>query len=705
MAVIGESTNRIDGQAKVTGAARYTGDIADDGLVHGLIVGSSIPSGRVLKVDTTRALRVDGVLKVFTHLDMPRLLRVSSPPAGDTHLPMQDDQVLYEGQPVAVVIADTFDQAREGARLVDVAYDEASFQTDFANGIARAESRPLFGMPPDAQHGNVDTSLERAEATVRATYATADRHHVPMEPSVTVAKWQGERLILHDAVQGVTLARNTVAQALGIEPSQVEVHCEYVGGGFGCKGFIWPHQLIAAALSREIGRPLRLALTRAQTFTAHGYQPACLQTVQLDATRDGALVATRHDSVLAGSVAGEHVEPVGWGTRSVYACQHAAVTHRVVRLNKGNPTPMRSPIEGIGMVATEIAMDELAFELDINPLELRLRNYTDTDLAHNRPFSLKRLRECYAEGARMFGWPQRLPPSGTLQHGQELVGYGMATAIFQTFRSAASARVTALQSGRLRVETGTQEIGGGTYTVLAQVAAETLSVPVDIVDVVIGDTRLPEGPMSAGSRVTLSAGSAVQAAARNLLTRFSELGRSDSEDFATALRRLNLDRLAADGRWEPERESRYSLYSFGAVYVEVGVDKDLAIPRVRRVVGVYDAGKIVNPKAALSQMTGGIIWGIGQALLERSEMDHTLGRFLSKNLAGYLVPVNADVPHIEAHFIDGFDAEAGPLGARGIGELGGIGIGAAIANAVFHATGQRLRSLPILPEHLLGERE
>jgi len=702
MSAIGVATNRVEGRAKVTGAARYTGDIVSEGMVHGFIIGSTIASGRVLDIDVSRAREAGGVLRVFTHLDMPRLRSLASPPAGDTHLPMQDDRVLYEGQPIAVVVAATFEQAREAARLVEVAYDRSDFLTDFAGNLSRAEHRPLYGMPPDTQHGDPYTFMQRGDVVVGATYATADRHHVPMEPSVTMATWQGERLILRDAVQGVTLTRNTVAQALGIEPSQVEVQCEFVGGGFGCKGFIWSHQLLAAALSREIGRPLRLTLTRAQTFTAHGYQPASVQTVRLAATRDGALLATRHDSLLAGSVAGGHVEPVGWGTRSVYACDNAAVTHRVVRLNKGNPTPMRSPIEGIGMVATEIAMDELAFELGMNPLELRLRNYTDTDLAHNRPFSLKRLRECYSEGARLFGWPQTLSPPATLQDGRELVGYGMATAIFQTFRSEASARVTALQSGRIRVETGTQEIGGGTYTVLAQVAAEVLDVPVANVDVVIGDTRLPEGPISAGSRVTLSAGSAVQAAARNLLTRFGEVGRSNGESLATALQRLNLDELSADGRWQPEQESRFSLYSFGAVYAEVGVDKDLAIPRVRRVVGVYDAGKIINPKAARGQMTGGIIWGIGQAFLEKSEMDHTLGRFLSKNLAGYLVPVNADVPDIEVQFIDGFDAEAGPLGARGIGELGGIGIGAAIANAVFHASGRRVRSLPILPEHLLG---
>lgn len=702
MNAIGTSTNRIEGRAKVTGAARYTGDIAADGLVHGLIIGSAIASGRVVKIDASRALEVGGVLRVFTHLDMPRLHSLQSPPAGDTNLPMQDARVLYEGQPIAVVIAGTFEQARDAARLIEVGYDRDDFQTEFGGNLSRAEHRPLYGMPPDTQHGNVDTFLERGDAVVEATYATADRHHVPMEPSVTLAMWQGSRLILRDAVQGVMLTRNTLAQALGLDPSQVEVQCEFVGGGYGCKGFIWPHQLIAAALSREIARPLRLTLTRAQTFTAHGYQPASRQTVWLAATRDGALIAARHDSVLAGSIAGEHVEPVGWGTRSVYACDNAAVTHRVVRLNKGNPTPMRSPIEGVGMVATEIAMDELAFELGINPLELRLRNYTDVDPAHNRPFSLKRLNECYAQGARLFGWPQSLPRPGTLRDGRELVGYGMATAIFQTFRSAASARVTALRSGRVRVETGTQEIGGGTYTVLAQVAAETLDVPVTSVDVVIGDTRLPEGPMSAGSRVTLSAGSAVQAGARNLLTHLGEAGRSNGEGFADALRRLGLDELSADGRWEPEQASRFSLYSFGAVYAEVGVDKDLAIPRVRRVVGVYDAGKIINPKAARSQMTGGIIWGIGQALLERSEMDHTLGRFLNKNLAGYLVPVNADAPNIEAHFVDGFDAEAGPLGARGIGELGGIGIGAAIANAVFHATGKRVRSLPVRPEDLLA---
>jgi xanthine dehydrogenase YagR molybdenum-binding subunit len=542
---------------------------------------------------------------------------------------------------------------------------------------------------------------------VESVYRTADRHHNPMEPSATLAVWRDGGLLIHDAVQGVVDTRNTIARVLQLEEARVQVRSEFVGGGFGCKGWVWPHQMLAAAAARELARPVKVVLTRAQSYTSHGYQPASQQTVALAARSDGTLTGIRHDSILAGSFAGDHVEPAGWGTLAIYACPAIAITHRVVRLNRGDPTPMRAPLEGVGLVALEIAMDELAYKLKIDPLELRLRNYAGVDPSSDKPFSSKRLRECYAEGARRFGWSRRSAAPRSMRDGRMLVGYGMATAIFATFRRPAKARISIDRAGQVLIESSTQEIGGGTRTVLPQVAAEVLGVPVERVSLVLGDTTLPEAGMSSGSTATLSVGSAMQDGATKLKRMLADAGGATPSDYPAALQRLGVERLSADGQWTPgspgaSRDKAFAMYSFGAVFAEVCVDEDIPIPRVSRVVGVYDAGKIINPKTAQSQMTGGIIWGIGQALLESSDMDNRLGRFLSKNLAGYLVPVNADVPELDVSFVDNFDAHVSPIGARGIGELGAIAIGPAIANAVFHATGVRIRELPIKPEMLLA---
>jgi xanthine dehydrogenase YagR molybdenum-binding subunit len=374
-----------------------------------------------------------------------------------------------------------------------------------------------------------------------------------------------------------------------------------------------------------------------------------------------------------------------------------------VRLHRGNPAAMRSPFGGVGLVAVEIAMDELAYKLGMDPLDLRLKNYAEFDPSDGLPFSSKKLRECYEVGARRFGWSNRIAAPRSMRDGRDLVGYGMATALLRAFRFPASARVGIDRAGRVLVETSAQDVGQGLSTVLPQIAADALGVPVERVSLAIGDTALPAAPFTGGSSATMSAGSAVQDAAMNLRRKLAEAGANGPEGYAGALAAIGVERLSADGAWAPsEGEPAAALFSFGAIFAEVRVDEEIPIPRVSRVVGVYSAGKILNPRTARSQMTGGIIWGIGQALLERSEMDNRLGRFLSKNLAGYLVPVNADVPDIDASFVEEFDPQASPLGARGIGELGALGIGPAIANAVFHATGIRVRDVPIRPEHLLA---
>jgi xanthine dehydrogenase YagR molybdenum-binding subunit len=704
---IGQPITRLDGRVKVTGAARYTADTPVDGVLHAVLVPSAIPSGIIARIDRTAADRSPGVVRIFTHENTPRLAGLTNPPAGETVLPLQDDRILYEGQAVALVVADTLERATEAAELVRVTYRAEPFATAFLDRLDRAEPRPLFGNPPDSSVGDFAASEAGADVTVEGVYYTADRHHNPMEPSATLGIWRDGELLLHDSVQGVVDARDVIAQALQLEPARVRVKSEFVGGGFGCKGWVWPHQLLAAMAARELHRPVKLVLTRAQGYTSHGYQPASRQTVRLAARADGTLAGIRHDSILAGSLSGDHVEPTGWGTLALYASPAIAVTHRVVRLHRGNPTPMRAPLEGPGLVAVEIAMDELAYALGMDPLELRLKNYANVSPTDGKPFSSKKLRECYEEGSRRFGWSQRTSAPRSMRDGRDLIGYGMASALFAAFRRPARARVSINRTGEVLIETSTQEIGTGTRTVVPQVAADVLGIPVERISLMLGDTTLPEAGMNAGSTGTLSVGSAVQDGAVKLRRMLAKAGGETPADYPSALARLGMEKLAADGEWSPGSpgaswDAAFSMYSFGAVFAEVRVDEDIPIPRVSRVVGVYNAGKIINPKTARSQMTGGIVWGIGQALLERSEMDHRLGRFLSKNLAGYLVPVNADVPNIDASFVHDFDGKVSPIGARGIGELGAIGVGPAIANAVFHATGTRVRGLPIQVEHLLG---
>jgi xanthine dehydrogenase YagR molybdenum-binding subunit len=699
---IGQPLRRLDGPAKVTGQARYAADTPIRDVLHAVIVTATRPHGRIIAIDTTSAQRSPGVVRIFSHENTPRFESLDSPPAGQTLLPLQADEVLYEGQPVALVVAETLECAIEAARLVSVAYEERPFETNFLQRLETSEVRPIFWWPAESHLGDTAAGWAQADARIQAIYRTADRHHNTMEPSATLALWRDGELTLHDAVQGVMDARSTIARALGLEPARVRVLTEYVGGGFGCKGWVWPHQLLAAMAARELERPVKLVLTRAQTYTAHGYQPASQQTVALGAKADGTLTSIHHASVLTGSFVGNHVEGTGIGTRSLYACPAIHTSHQLVRVHRAEPTPMRAPLEGVGLVALEIAMDELAYELRLDPVALRLKNHAEVDPSDGKRFSSKKLRECYEEGARRFGWSQRTMAPRSMRDGRDLVGWGMASAIFAAFRAPATARVSIDGGGRVTIETSTQEIGTGTRTVLPQIAADVLGVPIERVALAIGDTILPAAPMTAGSMSVASVGSAVQDGATKLKRQLAEAGAATPAAYANAVRRRGVERLSAMGEFTPAEESASALFSFGAVFAEVRVDEAVPVPRVSRVVGVYNAGRIINPKTAHSQMTGGIIWGVGQALLERSEMDHRLGRFLSKNLAGYLVPVNADAPEIDASFVEDFDAEASPIGARGIGELGAIGVGPAIANAVFHATGIRVREVPIRPEMLLG---
>ncbi|MDQ6774073.1 MAG: xanthine dehydrogenase family protein molybdopterin-binding subunit [Candidatus Dormibacteraeota bacterium] len=701
--VVGRPLSRAEGPAKVTGRAVYTADTHIPGVAYGVLIMSRIPSGHVTGIDSQAALASPGVLAVITPANAPRLKR---PQLAAQFLPLQDDVVRHEGQPVALLVAESLEDARHAARLVEVSYERTPPRLDFRAHLDEAVTAQTF-LPADFSVGDVEAGLAVADAVVDQTYRTADRHHNPMETSVTIAEWRGGDLTIHDSTQWVWGVRAAVAEAFGLAPERVRVHSDFVGGGFGSKGFIWPHQILAPLAAQVVGRPVRLVLTKADAFTSHGHQPATEQGLTLGARRDGTLLALRHTSSNPTSEADTFVEYVAAGSPHTYACPAIETRHRVVRLNRSLPTPMRAPWEGMGMVGLEIAMDELAYKLQLDPLELRLRNYAETDPGNGLPFSSKRLRDCYRRGAERFGWQGRQMQAGSMRDRQDLIGWGMASAQMTTFRNPANARVTIDRQGRVLVEAGSQEIGTGVLTIMPQIVADVLGLDPDVVRMRLGDTTLPETGGTFGSSTTMGVGSAVRDAAVNLLADLGELAGSrapDPQQYGELLGAHGLERLSADGSWAPGREVEdVSMHTFGAVFAEVRVDEDLPIVRLARLVGVYSAGRVINPKLARSQMSGAMIWGLGQALLESSEMDPGLGRFLSKNLAGYLVPVSADVPELDASFIeDEYDPHAGALGAKGIGELGAVGVGPAIANAVFHATGVRVRELPIRPEMLMG---
>jgi xanthine dehydrogenase YagR molybdenum-binding subunit len=710
---IGKAIDRIDGPAKVTGEARYTADTPLPGLAFAALAMSTIAHGRIRSIDTRAAEKAPGVLKVLSHVNMPQLAAIPAEMPMQQLMPMQGDRIEYEGQPVALVVAESLEEASYAAKLVRIEYAKEAAHVDFRENLDNGHPVQTWA-EPDTRFGDIDAGFARAEVRVEHVYRTADRHHNPMEPSATIAAWRDGKLDVYDATQWVWGVRMTLAAAFAMPPEDIRVRNTFCGGGFGCKGFTWPHQILAAVAAREAGRAVKLVLTRAQTFTSHGYQPATEQTIALGATRDGRLTAIRHDSASPTATFQDYMEYACSGTRTLYACPAIATSHRAVAVHRGVPTPMRAPHEGPGMVALEIAMDELAVELDIDPVELRLRNYAEkNDPTTGKPFSSKKLAECYREGVERFGWARRNARPRSMREGRNLVGWGMATASMSTFRFPANARVTIDDKGHVLIEAGCQEIGTGAHTVLPQIAADALGVSVERVRLSLGDTTLPETGGTFGSSTTLGVGSAVHDAAMKLKAKLAELAKTKGDrktretSYAKALSQAGVDKLSAEGQWTPGPdasplgETSWSMASYGAVFAEVRIDETLLIPRVSRLVGVYSAGRIINPKTAKSQMIGGMAWGVGQALLEASEMDRALGRYLSKNLAGYLLPVNADLGSIEVSFVDEVDPHASAIGARGVGELGAVGVGPAIANAVWHATGVRVREVPIRPEMLL----
>ena len=736
MSAVGRPISRIDGPLKVTGGARYTADIAPGSVAHAAIVYSTIANGRTLSIDTAAAEQAPGVLAVLTHANMPRLRAMPWShlrPQGQTYLPLQDDRIHYAGQPVALVVAATLDQASHAGTLVTVTY-EAQPPLVFDRRTARENAaEPAQRMWPLASSvGDAARAIADAPIKIERTYSMPDRHHNPMEPHATLAVWDDAGMVtLYDSTQMVVGTRKLAALVLGLPEQRVNVVCEFLGGGFGGKSWSWPHTLLAALAAKAVNRPVRLALTRAQMYSMVGHQAATVQTIALGAGRDGRLTGIRHDSVNPTSMFDDYVEYAALASRHLWGAGGGIATrHRVVRVNRNTPVVLRAPMEAQGHFALECAMDELAYAAGVDPVELRLRNDTDTDPYSGRPFSTRALRECLTKGAMRFGWDRRRPEPRSMRDGRYLVGRGMAAATFTHWRWPAKARVTLRSDGSALVEAAAHDIGTGAYTVMAQVAADALGLGVQRVVVRLGDTRLPESHPAIGSATTANATAAVLLAAQAARDQAVELALTGRDapfagaargdvvvaegglalaksnrtvTYAELLARNRLSSLAGDGDYQPVEEANgpKAVFSFSAVFAEVRVDPDLGLVRLNRFVGAYDAGRIINPKTARSQAIGGIIWGVGQALLEQSETDPASGQFINRNFSGYLAPTHADIPELDVSFVGGFDAEASPLGAKGLGELTAVSVAPAIANAVYHATGKRVRDLPITIEKLL----
>lgn len=707
---IGAPLPRLDGRAKVTGEAKYAGEDIPPNTLHAVMVTSTIASGRVTELDANGALSVPGVAAVLTHENMPKLGSAPGLPI-QSILPLQSPEIHYEGEPLALILAETLEAAEEGAAHVAVTYERREHVV-FENGqesIPRREGNGWAIAEIDTLKGDADTTLANAALSLDQTYMTPYRHHNVMEPSATLAEWRGDILHMHDATQWAYGIRYALAALLGIPPDKVHVRCPYTGGGFGAKTVAWAHQILAAVAARITGRPVKLAIERVGSFTGCGYQPIMRSRVRLASSREGALTAILHETTNVSSLLDDYIEFGSAGSRSLYAAPAIVTRTRVVHANVGTPTALRAPHEGPGMFALESAMDELAYRLGIDPLELRLRNYAETDPGNGKPFSSKKLREAYTEAARRFGWSKRPHEPRSMRNANKLIGWGMASAIMNTPRIPASARIRFAMNGAVTVETACHEIGNGAATIMPQIAADVLGIPAERITLHHGDTALPETGGTFGSSITLCAGSAVADAAEKLKARITSLVGSGNapppEQWSTLLSDLGVAEVVAEGAFQlpggvpfdiQGGQSQYSMHTWGAVFVEMEIDEALGLARMRRCVAGYSAGRIINPRTARSQMVGGIIWGYGRAMLEESAMDPRYGRFVSKNLSGVMVSVNADIPRdIDVFFIDERDDHASKIGARGIGELGEVGVAAAITNAIYHATGKRIRKLPV----------
>jgi xanthine dehydrogenase YagR molybdenum-binding subunit len=734
---IGTATSRVDGRAKVTGAAKYAGEFTTAGLAHGSVVTSRIAKGRIARIDASEALAIAGVLDVLTHQNRPRIARVYSAykdevaPEGSPFRPLYDDRIWFSGQPIALVIAEEPEIARFAASLVRVEYDTEAHVTDLHRqrdaAVALESAEDPFA--PPRPRGRPEQALAAAGVHHRGEYSVPIEHHNPMEPYASTVIFEPDgKLTVYDKTQGVQNVQRYLCSVLEMDPAEVRVLSPFVGGAFG-SGLRPQYQVILAALAaRALKRSVRLVLTRQQMYGL-GYRPAMIQQIELGANADGTLDLIAHGAVTVTSQYEEfYRQETGW-SGLLYKSANAKYTHKLARLDLATPCDMRAPSAATGLYALECAMDELAVALKLDPVELRLRCYSERDQHTDRPYSSKSLRECYHQGAAAFGWAKRDPEPRSMRDGMELVGWGMATGVWEALQVPISVRIVLTANGHAVVSCATSDIGTGTYTIMAQVAAEMLGLPLDSVTVKLGDSSLPQSPVEGGSWIAASVSNGIVTTAdavREELLRLAkrmpnspladatpdEVALTDGKlaskrdpsravPIADAMRHGGVDRIKQEKATTFADDGSHAHNTHSAIFAEVKVDEQLGVIRVARIVSAVAAGRILNTKTAASQIMGGVVWGIGMALHEETLLDHTFGRIMNANIAEYHVPVNADVHEIEVIFVDEPDDIVNPLGIKGLGEIGIVGVAAAVANAIYHATGKRVRDLPITVDKLL----
>jgi xanthine dehydrogenase YagR molybdenum-binding subunit len=695
--IVGKPISRIDGPLKVSGQATYAYEHWDVGQpLYGFIVGARIGKGRIVTIDAARAEQSPGVRLVLTYQNAPPQ---GTPDPSDSQYDravptLATPDIRYYGEPVALVVATTFEQARAGAHLVTVDYAEAPGYYDFAalQDQAYAPKSAEGHWQPDTQVGDFESAFRTAAVRVDQRYTTPHNSAQPIEPNACIAVWQGDDLTVYVCAQIVDCARTALANTLGLDSARVRVVSPHIGGGFGSKLGIHSETVLAAVAARRLNQPVKVALTRQQMFPLVGMRPQSSQRVRLGSGRDGRLVAVAHEATMSTSPYAEFIEPIATTTRSLYAAPNRLTRHRLVPVDLPPGEDVRSPGDVPGLLAVESAMDELADALGMDPVELRIRNEPTLDPERGVPFSDRRLVECLREGARRFGWERRPARPASVREGQWLIGYGMASAIRAHFQGPTTVRVRMGPDGIAVVQSDMTDIGTGTYTIVAQVAADALGLPIHCVRVELGSSDYPRGSGSGGSWGATNTCTAVHRACLALRKQLETAGHSGEEIEAEG-------RVTSQGK-DPNYQD-YSIYTYGAQFVEVGVDIDTAEIRLRRMLGVFAAGRIFNPKTARSQLIGGMTFGVSAALCEEAVVDPRTGAFVNRDLAEYLVPVHADIPDIDAVVLDGFDDKANVLGAKGLGELGHCGANAAVANAVFNATGVRVRDFPITLDKVL----
>jgi xanthine dehydrogenase YagR molybdenum-binding subunit len=729
-ATIGTSTSRVDGRAKVTGTARYAGEFNVSNLAYAAVLTSTIARGRIARIDASRARAVEGVLDVLTHDNRPKMASSDkdyhddvAPEGGSPFRPLYDDEVRFNGQPLALVLAEDWETAVFATTLIDVDYEKQAFATDLHTRVGEAHAVEK----PEKPRGNAAKALAGATVWHEADYFIPAEYHNPMELFAATVVWDRDKLTIYDKTQGVQNVQRYLCGVFSLKPDDVRVISPFVGGAFG-SGLRPQYEVVLAVLGAlQLKRPVRLVLSRAQMYGL-GYRPATIERIALGANADGRLDAVSYDAIAMTSQYEDFSRTDAAWAEQLYMSANARYSHKLASLDVATPCDMRAPGAASGVYALECAMDELGVALKLDPVELRLRCYSDRDQSSGLPYSSKQLRECYRQGADAFGWARRNPAPRAMRDGSELVGMGMASGVWEALQMPFASRIVLTANGHAEVSSAASDIGTGTYTIVAQVAAEMLGVPIDNVTVKLADSSLPMAQVEGGSWTAASIAHAIVNAAsdiRNELLGLAQtmpdtpLGGLKPDDVALVdgtiaarnnegravavadiMRHGKIDRIEKERASDFKADDKHAHNTHSAVFAEVKVDEELGVIRVTRIVNAVAAGRIINTKTAASQIMGGVVWGIGMALQEEALTDHAFGRIMNANIAEYHVPVNADVHDIKVIFVDEPDSAINPLGIKGVGEIGIVGVAAAIANAVYHATGKRVRDLPITLDKL-----